>query len=644
MNPGRLSPSPATARLEALSGPLQGRVFPLIEQETSIGREPSNQIAMLDAAVSRRHCVIQADAGGFLLKDLESRNLTLVNGSAVTERTLQSGDQIKVGGSVFQFLAGVDASTPAAPEAASTPAGPTVVLRREDVLYLQRAGGLEPLRATERAIRDFRVLLNFSQTVASVRGLAALYQKVLESILEVAPADRVAILSGECESREWETVLSWDRRTGLGGPVAVSRTILRQVREEGVAVLCNDVPGDEIYGSAESLVAPRVRSVLAVPLAVGEAPFGALYLDSSNNHAPFDEDILQLVTALGNVAALALENSRQLELLESENRRLQQEIAVDHDLVGESAAIREVIQFVSRVAARDTTVLIWGESGTGKELVARAIHRNSYRADRPFVAINCAAIPEALLESELFGHEKGAFTGAVSLKKGKLELADGGTVFLDEIGELAPMLQAKLLSVLQEREIERVGGARPIRLDIRLLAATNKDLKEEARRGAFRQDLYYRLNVVSVRMPALRERREDIPLLANYFAERYAQRVKRRVAGVSPKARACLMAYDWPGNVRELENALERALVLGASEWILPEDLPESILEEATPSGEPVTVLHDAVREAKRQAVLEALDQAGGNQTEAAVILGVHPNHLSRLIRTLNLKAKRQRI
>jgi two-component system, NtrC family, response regulator HydG len=305
--------------------------------------------------------------------------------------------------------------------------------------------------------------------------------------------------------------------------------------------------------------------------------------------------------------------------------------------------MHEVYEFISRVAGRDSTVLISGESGTGKELVARAIHENSERKDKPFVAINCAAITETLLESELFGHEKGSFTGAVAQKKGKLEVADGGSIFLDEIGELAVAMQAKLLRVLQEREFERVGGTRPIKLDIRLIAATNRDLKEASRSGAFRPDLYYRLNVVSLRMPALRERREDIPLLAAFFAANHSQKVKRRVAGISPPARACLMRYEWPGNVRELENAIERAVVLGSTELILPEDLPESILEETAAAGEPVNALHDGIREAKKTLIERAIEQADGNYTEAARNLGVHPNHLFRLIRTLNLKPKRQR-
>jgi Nif-specific regulatory protein len=270
--------------------------------------------------------------------------------------------------------------------------------------------------------------------------------------------------------------------------------------------------------------------------------------------------------------------------------------------------------------------------------VARAIHRNSARATRPFIAINCAALAETLLESEFFGHEKGAFTGAVGQRKGKLEEAEGGVVFLDEIGELAPALQAKLLRVLQEREFQRVGGNKTIRVDIRVITATNRDLEDAVKRGAFREDLYYRLNVVSVRMPSLRERREDIPLLAQYFAQKHARQANRSVTGISEMARTAMLAYEWPGNVRELENAVERAVVLGSTETLLPEDLPEVIFETAAAPGPGVTRFHEAVAQAKRQIVLKAIEQSSGNYTEAARGLGLHPSNLHRLIRTLGLR------
>jgi Nif-specific regulatory protein len=492
-------------------------------------------------------------------------------------------------------------------------------------------------------VRDLNVLLDFSRSLNSVRGVAAVQEKVLEAILEIASADRAAILLTENGMAGISSTMGRDRRLGANQPVHASQTILTRVLEENLAILTNDVLTDETYREAESLVSPQVGSVLAVPLAAHDKVLGVIYLDASSPGVRFDTDLLQLVSALGNIAALAIENARHLEWLGGENRRLHEELNIHHSMVGESKAMREVYDFVSRVAGRASTVLISGESGTGKELVARAVHENSDRADKPFVAINCAAITETLLESELFGHERGAFTGAVSQKKGKLEVAEGGSVFLDEIGELATPMQAKLLRVLQEREFERVGGTRPIKLDIRLIAATNRDLKEASRTGTFRPDLYYRLNVVSLHMPALRERREDIPLLAAFFAANYSQKIKRRVAGISPQARACLMRYEWPGNVRELENAIERAVVLGSTELILPEDLPESILEETAAAGEPVSALHEGIQEAKKALIERAIERANGNYTEAAGILGVHPNHLFRLIRTLNLKPKRER-
>ena len=251
--------------------------------------------------------------------------------------------------------------------------------------------------------------------------------------------------------------------------------------------------------------------------------------------------------------------------------------------------------------------------------------------------MNCAAITETLLESELFGHEKGAFTGAVAQKKGKIELANGGTLFLDEIGEFAIALQAKLLRVLQERELERVGGTRPMKIDVRFVAATNRGLLQAVEAGTFRRDLYHRLNVVSITLPALRERTEDISLLADYFVAKASRKCRLRPKPISPEAQACLLSYDWPGNVRELEHAIERALVLGSSDKILPEDLPAEVFESAP--GEPSSSnFQSVVKDQKKQVVQKAMQQSGGNYIEAAKVLGIHPNSLLRLIRNLNLK------
>jgi len=636
------------ARLEAVSGPLKGRLFPLTKAELSIGRDPSNDVSLLDSLVSRRHCVIRKETKEFRLLDLDSRNNTFVGGVPIKERVLVHGDQIRVGDSILIFQGEGGEFTTASGiasfqfDATPAPGAATIILRKEDAVYLERPRP-DALPATAKTVRDLKVLLDFSRTLNSVQGLDAVQEKVLETVLDLAHADQAAILLTENGVSEFTSIVSKNRREAPTQPVHVSRTILISGLEENLAVLSSDVGSDANLQDAESLVGRRVHSVLAVPLAVRDRVLGVLYLEAGSPGVHFDQDLLQLVTTVGNITGLAIENARHLENLGGENRRLQQELSIHHSMVGESKAMRDVYAFVSRVAGRDSTVLISGESGTGKELVARAVHMNSPRADKPFVAINCAAITETLLESELFGHEKGSFTGAVSQKKGKLEVAEGGTVFLDEIGELALPMQAKLLRVLQEREFERVGGTRPIKLDVRLIAATNRDLKEASRTGAFRPDLYYRLNVVSLEMPALRERRDDIPLLAAFFAARHAEKVKRRLAGISPDARACLMRYDWPGNVRELDNAIERAVVLGSTELILPEDLPDSVLEETAASGEPVSALVEGVREAKKALIERAIEQAKGNYTEAAKLLGVHPNHLFRLIRTLNLKPKRQR-
>jgi Nif-specific regulatory protein len=633
----------ARAELEALAGPLKGTSIPLCADEISIGREPSNAISVVDAGVSRKHCIILQQGSEFKIQDLNSRNSTFVNGVPVSERVLVSGDEIRLGNSLFLFVVPeANAGRPSSSvefDKHETGGGSTIILRKKDARYLRDLDGITP---SDRMVRDLNVLVRISKAVNSVRGLEALEKQILQSILEIVPADRAAILL--CDQGLDESVaFGWDRRTGANPTVQVSRSVVSQVFKEGVAILRNDLLATGGFADTDTVVRRQIRSVLAVPLEVFDRMLGVIYLDSSDPEVHFDEDHLQLLTAIGSIAAFALDNARRMEWLEEENRRLQAEMNVDYDMVGDSPRMREVYQFISRVAKLDSTVLISGESGTGKELVARAIHRNSSRAGKPCVAINCAALAETLLESELFGHEKGAFTGAIAQKKGKLEIAEGGTVFLDEIGELAPLLQAKLLRVLQEREFERVGGTRTIKLDVRLITATNRDLEIEVKAGRFREDLYYRLNVVSLRMPSLRDRRSDISLLASYFAAKSAKRSNRTVLGISPEARACLSNYDWPGNVRELENAIERAVVLGSSELILPEELPESILEKAEPTSSAVNAFHDAVRETKKQLIVNAVEQGHGNYTEAARLLGLHPNYLHRLIRNLNLRPVLQR-
>jgi Nif-specific regulatory protein len=378
------------------------------------------------------------------------------------------------------------------------------------------------------------------------------------------------------------------------------------------------------------------ENIVCVPLIGVQKTIGVIYLSSTGLGMQFGEEHVQFLNSAAGIAAVTLENVLSLESLKEENRRLRKELDSSDAIIGESKALRRVTSFIEKVASSDSTVLIRGESGTGKELVARAVHATSSRAEKPFIAINCAAIPETLLESELFGSEKGAFTGAI-FKRGKLEAAEDGTVFLDEIGELAPLLQAKLLRVLQQREFDRLGGTRPIKFNARVITATNKNLEQAIKAGEFRQDLFYRLNVVSTTLPPLREHREDIPLLAIYFATKYADHSQRPFKGISAEARTLLMSYDWPGNVRELENAIEHAIVMGTVEEILPEDLPETLLEQQSVQVSSARY-HQAINELKKRLIIDAVTQAKGSYIEAAKILGVHPNYLHRLIRNLDIK------
>jgi Nif-specific regulatory protein len=613
-------------RLAAISGKLKGGIFTVDEPSLVIGRETAASLCIADASVSRRHSVIENKGDdGFVISDLDSLNGTFVNDVPVKTRRLEHGDRVRIGDSQFLFLIGDgqvnSKSSQVKIDESQVLSGSTIQIRFDDAIFVMA--------------RDLSALMKISTKINAIRGLEELQQRLLELLFEVVPAQHGAIMLTREEVLTDELIFALDRVHGNDLAVTVSKTIAQQVLRDGVALITNDVAENKELDT-ESMVASEAVSVMCVPILMLERKVGVLYLDTALKGDEFNKDHLQLVTAIAGIAAVAIENARQFEWLESENQRLLEDVNIEHNMIGEGAAMQRVYHFISKVAPTDSTVLIVGESGTGKELAARAIHRNSKRSQKPFMAVNCAALTETLLESELFGHEKGAFTGAFAQKKGRLEISDGGTVFLDEIGELSSSLQVKLLRVLQEREFERVGGTQTIKVDIRVLAATNKNLEEAIESGEFRQDLYYRLNVVSFEMPRLRDRREDIPLLANYFTQKYSAKCNRRVSGVSEEARTCLTHYDWPGNVRELENAIERAVVLGTTDLILVEDLPETMLERD--HGVVPTGYHEAVVETKKRLILSAMDQASGSYTEAAKILGVHPNYLHRLIKNLQLK------
>jgi Nif-specific regulatory protein len=615
-------------RLAAISGKLKGAIFAINEETLVIGRETASNLCLADAAVSRRHAKVEKEDRGFVITDLESLNGTFVNDVPVKNRLLEHGDRVRIGDSQFLFLTHEGEATSKSSDVRlddrRVASGSTVQLRFDDAVYLMA--------------RDLSALMKVSTTINSIRGLDELLQRLLEQLFEVVPAQRGAILLTDEGSFETSLVFGLDRARGKEQAVNVSMTIVQQVLRDGVALLSSD-GASESTTATQSLISTRAHSVMCVPFILFERKIGVLYLDTTLPRDRFNREHLQLVTAIAGIAAVAIENARQFEWLETENQRLLADVNIEHNMVGESPPMQRVYHFISKVAPTDATVLISGESGTGKELAARAMHRNSKRAQKAFIAVNCAALKESLLESELFGHEKGSFTGALAQKKGRLEIADGGTLFLDEVAELTPALQVKLLRVLQEREFERVGGTVTIKVDLRLIAATNKNLEEAIEAGQFRQDLYYRLNVVSLEMPALRDRREDIMLLANYFVDKYGARCNRKLKGFSKETRNFLTAYDWPGNVRELENTIERAIVLGTTDWILPEDLPEAVLETKVMVEGSVPSYHQALIQHKKQIILRAMEQAKNNHAEAARLLGVHPNYLHRLMTNLNLSS-----
>jgi len=568
-----------------------------------------------------------------------------VNDVPIKDKALQNGDKIQVGDILFTLMLDSDvpgcSSSPVSLDDNRLVTLNFVRLSPEESLFLR--GDRAPQTASAASARvahDLNALLKISTNITSAQTVDNLQDQLLDSVLDVVPAEQASILLVGADEEWFDSSVGRDRRAP-GKLVQPSRTIVHKVLRDGTAMLSRNILAEGSLSVSDSLVQTQTRSVICAPLQALGRKMGVLYLATGNPDSDFDEGHLQWVTAVCSIAAVGLQNCRQLEFLRSENQRLQEEVNLNHNMVGESPAMRHVYQLIGKVAPVDSTVLITGESGTGKELVARAIHQNSPRRANPLVAINCAAIPEALLESELFGCEKGAYTGAQQ-RRGKLEAAAGGTVFLDEIGDLPLPLQAKFLRVLQERQFERLGGHRTIPANVRWIAATNRDLKQAVQGGTFREDLYFRLQVIAIRMPPLRERSEDISLLANYFVAKYSKACGRAVKGISLEARAQLVHYEWPGNVRELENAIERAIVLGSTELLLWEDLNKEVLERGGSPGVVSPKYHEAVRQAKRKIVHEALDRVSGNMSEAARHLGIHPNNLHRLIRNLGLRSTGQ--
>jgi len=392
-------------------------------------------------------------------------------------------------------------------------------------------------------------------------------------------------------------------------------------------VIISDAMNDTDFQSSLSVIKLKLTSVICVPLLEKGKIIGLIYVGNDSIVDLFQDDMMRVLTMFAAQASLIVANAMLLNELKVDNQQLSRQLEELRfgDIVGTSRPMQEVFRKVEKVAATDISVLITGETGTGKELIAREIHRRSPRKDKPFVTINCGAIPENLLESELFGHVKGAFTGAVANKAGKFQTADNGTLFLDEIGEMPLNLQVKILRAIQEKIVVRVGDTRPESVDIRILAATNRDLEEEIRHGRFREDLYYRLNVVNLHLPPLRDRGDDIPVIARYLLSRYAKEYDTKVKGFSPNAAVAIKKYDWPGNIRELENRLKKAIVLAEGNLLGPEDL--GLSGDNLPS---ILSLAAAKEKFQRDYINEVLALNNGNRTKTARDLGVDPRTIFR--------------
>jgi two-component system, NtrC family, response regulator HydG len=576
------------AEVIVVNGPLAGRRYAVDRGELLVGRAPNARIVLNEPEVGWRHCQIRQQGDRFLVSDLRTSLGTYVNGMRSAERWLEDRDQIGIGKTILMFRSG----EAGAEDAVAGPVADTkpVLLAACSLVFLFRALAASVGEAQNRLLQN-QILRLVSDLIPAQEGLLILGSargELLDRFQERAPHYKTNF-------------------------------------DSAIIRVCEE-------GAVEDVEA----GIVGVPLYLAGVLGGVLLIHVHSRETGRLTAHLETLTAVASLASIGFEANQEIETLKAENALLQEQIAINTGIVGNSPVLRRLLDLVERVAPRDTTVLITGESGTGKELIARALHQKSPRSDRPFIAVNCAALSENLFESELFGHEKGAFTGAISLKRGRFELAQGGTIFLDEVGELAPGLQAKLLRVLQQREFERVGGTHPHPLDIRVIAATNRDLAEDVREGRFREDLYHRLNVVTLDSPPLRERKEDIPLLAQYFLQRSSERCKRQVQGLSREAEEAILQYSWPGNVRELENAMERVVVLGVSDWVLLEDLPDTLLE-ATPRDAGAKY-HHKVGDAKREAILDAYVQGNGDYKQAARVLGLHPNYLLRLVRNLGLR------
>jgi Nif-specific regulatory protein len=655
-------------------------VFRLVPgQAVTIGRAPTNQIVIKDERCSRNHAELFFSAGNWTLRDLESRNGTSVSGTQIRgDHTLQPADIIRIGGSQLAYVNDLSQAFPdssavlrhQASERDETQVGPaptddhvlmdeevgTITHRRGQTRYLEPAALADASQPNSSRAAASLCLLAFE--LAKAPDPLAVSEIALTGLFDGTRIDAGAVLllptnyRGDPTAAKLEIVAS---RTNTSMAYhRVSNFLAGMVLREGEAMLARNVMGDSRLASRDSHGDLHATSVICAPIRQGKRVLGLVHLYSTNEDRVPDPDDLEYTLAVADTVAVALENlTRRQELAENlnrvrdENMQLRERLGVQSEIVGTSPAVAKIMQEIARAAPSRATVLIRGESGAGKELVARAVHFSSPRKKGPFVCLNCAALSRSLLASELFGHEQGAFTGATQRKVGKFEQSDGGTLMLDEIGEMSQAIQAKFLRVLEGHPFERVGGTQSIKVDVRVIAATNRDLERDVAEGRFRRDLYFRLRVLEIIVPPLRKRQDDIPELAHYFLQKFNAETGRKIRGFSSAALDLMRKYRWPGNIRELKNVVERAVVLSRGDVIEAEDLTLTKLATSGDTGEiaaPVAA-HEfqpmSLDDIERQHILSTLNATGWNKSQAASWLGIERSTLDRKIRRYGLNELR---